>query len=70
MNLPQPDSGPDSNTVSTHPTAVFAPLHRSSPFIGGLRCQAIKAEHSPYIAERSQKAVYIVRCLCLDCTYQ
>jgi hypothetical protein len=42
---------------------VFAPLHRSSPFIGGLRCQAIQTEHGPYIAERTQKAVYIVRCL-------
>jgi hypothetical protein len=46
-------------------TTVFAPLHRSSPFIGGLRCQAIQTEHSPYIAERTEKAVYIVRCLWL-----
>jgi hypothetical protein len=38
--------------------------HRSSPFIGRLRCQAIQTEHGPYIAERSQKAVYIARCLC------
>jgi hypothetical protein len=43
---------------------LFAPLHRSPPFIGGLRCQAIQKEHGPYIAERTQKAVYIVRCLC------
>jgi hypothetical protein len=42
---------------------LFAPLHLSSPFIGGLRCQAIQMEHGPYIAERTQKAVYIVRCL-------
>jgi hypothetical protein len=42
---------------------LFGPLHRSSPFIGELRCQAIQMEPSPYIAERTQKAVYIVRCL-------
>jgi hypothetical protein len=42
---------------------LIAPLHRSSPFIGGLHCQAIQTEHGPYIAERTQKAVYIVRCL-------
>jgi hypothetical protein len=42
---------------------LFAPLHRSSPFIGGPRCQAIQTENGPYIAERTQKAVYIVRCL-------
>jgi hypothetical protein len=42
---------------------LFAPLHRSSAFIGGLRCQAIQTKHGPYIAERTQKAVYIVRCL-------
>jgi hypothetical protein len=43
---------------------LFGPLHlRSSPFIGELRCQAIQMEHGPYIAERTQKAVYIVRCL-------
>jgi hypothetical protein len=40
-----------------------SPLHRGSPFIGELRCQAIQMEHSPYIAERTQNAVYIVRCL-------
>jgi hypothetical protein len=44
---------------------LFVLLHRSSPFIGGLRCQAIQTEHGPYIAERTQKAVYIVRCLWL-----
>jgi hypothetical protein len=27
--------------------------------------QAIQTEHGPYIAERTQKAVYIVRCLWL-----
>jgi hypothetical protein len=43
---------------------LFAPLHRSSPFIGGLRCQAFQTEQGPSIAERTQKAVYIVRCLC------
>jgi hypothetical protein len=42
---------------------LFGPLHRSYPFIGELRCQAIQTEHGPYIAERTQKAVYIVRCL-------
>jgi hypothetical protein len=42
---------------------LFSPLHRGSPFIGGLRCQAIQTEHGPHIAERTQKAVYIVRCL-------
>jgi hypothetical protein len=39
---------------------LFALLHRSSPFIGGLRCQAIQTEHGPYITERTQKAVYIL----------
>jgi hypothetical protein len=47
-------------------TVLFAPLHRSSLFIGGLRCQAIQTEHGPYIVERTHKAVYIVRCLCLS----
>jgi hypothetical protein len=42
---------------------LFGPLHHSSPFIGELRCQAIQMEHGPYIAERTQKAVYIVRFL-------
>jgi hypothetical protein len=42
---------------------LFAPLHRCSPFIGGLRYQAIQMEHGPYRAEGAQKAVYIVRCL-------
>jgi hypothetical protein len=42
---------------------LFGPLHRSSPFIGELPCQAIQTEHGPYITERTQKAVYIVRCL-------
>jgi hypothetical protein len=50
---------------------LFAPLHRSSPFIGRLRCQAIQTEHGPYIAERTQKAVYVWdvyglhACICL-----
>jgi hypothetical protein len=43
---------------------LFAPFHRSFPFIGGLRCQAIQTEHGPYIAESTQKVVFIVRCLC------
>jgi hypothetical protein len=47
---------------------LFGPLHRSSPFIGELRCQAIQMEHGPYIAERTQNAVYIVRCLCFSPT--
>jgi hypothetical protein len=42
---------------------LFAPLHRSSSFIGELRCQAIQMENGPYIAERTQTAVYVVRCL-------
>jgi hypothetical protein len=42
---------------------LFGPLHRSSPCIAELRCQAIQMEHDPYIAERTQKVVYIVRCL-------
>jgi hypothetical protein len=42
---------------------LFAPLHRSSPFIRELRFQAIQTEHGPYMTERTQKAVYIVRCL-------
>jgi hypothetical protein len=42
---------------------LFAPLHRSSPSIGGLRYQAIQTEHGPYKTERTQKAVYIVKCL-------
>jgi hypothetical protein len=35
-------------------------LFGSSPFIEELRCQAIQMEHGPYIAERTQKVVYIV----------
>jgi hypothetical protein len=42
---------------------TICPLHRSSTFIGGLRCQAIQTERVPCIAERTQKAVYIVICL-------
>jgi hypothetical protein len=38
---------------------LFAPLNRSSPFIGELRCQAVQMEHGPYIAVRIQSAVYI-----------
>jgi hypothetical protein len=44
-------------------TTVFPPLHRSSSSIGGLRYLAIQKEQGPHIAERTQKAVYIVRCL-------
>jgi membrane protein YdbS with pleckstrin-like domain len=44
---------------------LVGPLHRSSTFIGELRCQAIQTEHGPYITERTQKAVYIVICLWL-----
>jgi hypothetical protein len=51
---------------STALPLLFGPLHRSSPFVGELRCQAIQTEHGPYIAERTQKAVYIVRCLWLN----
>jgi hypothetical protein len=39
---------------------LIAPLHRSSPFIRGLRCPAIQTEHGPYITKRTQKAVYTV----------
>jgi hypothetical protein len=42
---------------------LFATLHRSSPLIGELLSQAIQMEHGSYIAERTQNAVYIVRCL-------
>jgi hypothetical protein len=42
---------------------LVGPLHRSSPFIVELRCQAIQTEHGPYIIKRTQKAVYIVTCL-------
>jgi hypothetical protein len=42
---------------------LFGPLQSNSPFIGKLRCQAIQMEHGPYIAERTQNVVYIVRCL-------
>jgi hypothetical protein len=38
---------------------LFAPLYRSSPFIRGLRCQAIQTEQGPYITERIPKAVYM-----------
>jgi hypothetical protein len=47
---------------------LVGPLHRSSPFIGELRCQAIQIEHGPYITERTQKSVYFVRCLWLWAT--
>jgi hypothetical protein len=35
-----------------------------APLTGGLCCQTIQTENVPYIAERTQKSVYIVRCLC------
>jgi hypothetical protein len=47
-------------------TICICPLHRISPFKGGLHRQAIQTEHGPYtvcIAERTQKAVCIVKCL-------
>jgi hypothetical protein len=31
---------------------LFGPLHRSSPFIGDLCCQAIQTEHRPYLYSR------------------
>jgi hypothetical protein len=37
---------------------LFAPLHRSSPFIGGLRCQAIQTEHGPQKEPKKQSTVY------------
>jgi hypothetical protein len=50
------------NTIWPPPPQLC--LHRrAAAFIGELRCQAIQMEHRPYIAERTQKAVYIVRCL-------
>jgi hypothetical protein len=39
---------------------LFSHLYRSSPFIRGLRCQAIQTEHGPYITERTPKAVYSI----------
>jgi hypothetical protein len=47
---------------------LFAPLHRSSPFIGGLPCQAIQTEHGPYTVYQKEPkeqstVLYIVRCL-------
>jgi hypothetical protein len=39
------------------------PLHRSSPFIGGLRCQAIQTEHGPYIAETRKNPKSSTYCL-------
>jgi hypothetical protein len=48
---------------------LFAPLHRRSSFIGGLRCQAVQTEDGPYKAERTQKAVYIVRWLWIDLAF-
>jgi hypothetical protein len=38
-------------------------LHRSFYCIGALRYLQIQKEHCPYIAERTRKAVYDVRCL-------
>jgi hypothetical protein len=35
---------------------LFAPLHRSSPFIGGLRCQALQMEHGPHYSRKSPKS--------------
>jgi hypothetical protein len=37
---------------------LFAPLHRSSPFIGGLRCQAIQTEHGPYSRKNPKSNLY------------
>jgi hypothetical protein len=50
---------------------LFGPLPRSSPCIGGLRCRGnANGTWSVYSRERIQKAVYIVRCLCLKpCSY-
>jgi hypothetical protein len=31
---------------------LFAPLHRSGYFIGGMRCQPIQTEHSLYVFSR------------------
>jgi hypothetical protein len=42
---------------------VFAPLHCSSPFIGELRCQAIKMEHA-LIYQRGPKAQSILWDVC------
>jgi hypothetical protein len=35
---------------------LFAPLHRNSPFIGGLRCQAIQMEHGPIHSRKNPKS--------------
>jgi hypothetical protein len=42
---------------------ICPPPPQLSPFIGELRCQDIQTEDGLYIAERTQKAVFIVRCL-------
>jgi hypothetical protein len=44
---------------------LFGLLHRSSPFIGELRCQAIQTEHGPAYSRENLKSSlqYIVRCL-------
>jgi hypothetical protein len=43
---------------------LFGPLHRSSPFIGELHALSSNSNGTrSYIAERTQNAVYIVRCL-------
>jgi hypothetical protein len=41
----------------------MAPPPQLSLHIGELRFQSIRTEHGPYIAKRTQKAVYIVSCL-------
>jgi hypothetical protein len=45
---------------------IWPPPPQLSLHIGELRGQAIQMEHGPYIAEITQKAVYIVRCLCMS----
>jgi hypothetical protein len=49
--------------VAKFRNTICRPPPRSSPFIGGLRRQAIQTEHGEYMAGRTQKAVYNVRYL-------
>jgi hypothetical protein len=37
---------------------LFGPFHRRSPFIRGLRCQAIQMEHGPYSIENPKSSLY------------
>jgi hypothetical protein len=47
---------------------ICPPPPQLSPFIGGLRCQAILTEHGPYIAERSQNKQSLYCEMSMTCT--